>query len=93
MHSNHGQRLLSMALPVTFAQDFGPRLDFDKAPFERRQHDLAPKKVTGEGLKMPAAKATARQECSITGLRIRHALILNGVALQFRLGGSQNANF
>src|SRR5665213_2211 len=38
---------------------------------------------------MSATQAATRQECSIAGLRIRHHLILNGVAVKLRLGGSQ----
>jgi len=62
MKNNHRQGVFALWLPMTYAEDFHSRLDFDLAFFCRRQGNAPLQEKCTEGLTMSAAKATARDE-------------------------------
>lgn len=86
MDSNYGEGLGPVLLAITVAEDFYPRLNFDKPLFGMRQKDFPWEEKAAERLQMTSAKTTPGLERFVIDLRARHELILNGGATERMLG-------
>ena len=75
---NDGQRVLTLGLPVAMCQNLYPRLDLDQPRLAGRQGYSPRQEKAGQGLPVPAAQTSARQENRRFCLRGLHSLILNG---------------